>query len=304
MTTAQSPVGQRPRPVRRRPRMGLALGFSLVYLTLMVLIPLAACVATAAGLSWREFWDVVTAPRAVAAYRLSFLAAGAAALINGFFGLLTAWVLVRYDFPGKHLLDALIDFPLALPTAVAGLTFSLLLVPMGWYGQFLGGLEPTGSVGQWFGPAGWFGRTFTPLDVRPYDGPLSIVVVLTFVGLPFVIRMVQPVLAEVDADQEEAAASLGASRWQTFRLVILPSLLPAWLTGVALAFARGLGEYGSVVFVASNLPFQTEIPPVLILAKLEQFKYAEAAALGVVLMAMSLACLVGIHQLERWSRRR
>lgn len=297
-----------PQPLARprrlfRPGFGLTLGYALLYLTLLVFIPLGACVVKAAGMTATEFWAVVTHPQAVAAYKLSFWAAFLAALLNTFFGLIVAWVLVRYEFPGKRLLDALVDIPLALPTAVAGLTFSSLYVPQGWFGQYLGFLESEGAVGSFFGPEGWFGQNLWTIDTRLHDGPLAIVLVLMFVSLPFVIRSVQPVLAELETEQEEAAASLGATRWQTFRHVLLPALKPALFTGFALAFARCLGEYGSVVFVASNLPYQTEIPPVIIVAKLEQFKYAEAAAIATVLLTMSLACLVLINLLERRSRR-
>jgi sulfate transport system permease protein len=285
------------------PGFRLSLGFTLTYLSLLVLIPLAACVFKAAGMSWAHFWSVVTHPQALAAYKLGFGAALIAAAINAVFGLLAAWVLVRYTFPGKQLLNALVDFPLALPTAVAGLTFTSLYTPSGWLGGCLGWLHPGGAVQQWFGPDGWFGQHIRPIDVRPYDSPLAIVVVLVFVSLPFVIRSVQPVLAEFDVEQEEASASLGASRWQTFRNVILPALVPAWLTGFALAYARAVGEYGSVVFVASNLPYETEIPPVIVIAKLEQFKYDEAAALAVVLLFFSLLTLLAINMLERWSKR-
>lgn len=286
-----------------RPGLGLTLGYALLYLSLLVFIPLGACVVKAAGMSSTEFWAIVTHPQAVAAYKLSFCTAFLAAALNTCCGLIVAWVLVRYDFPGKRLLDALVDIPLALPTAVAGLTFSSLYVPEGWFGRWLGCLEPDGTVGQFFGPHGWFGQHLWTIDTRLHDGPLAIVLVLMFVSLPFVIRAVQPVLAELESEQEEAAASLGATRWQTFRLVILPGLKPALFTGFALAFARCLGEYGSVIFVASNLPYQTEIPPTLIMAKLEQFKYAEAAAIATVLLGMSLVCLVAINLLERWSRR-
>jgi sulfate transport system permease protein len=288
---------------RALPGFGLSLGYALFFLSLFVLIPLAAGVVKAASLSWSEFWAAVSHPQAVAAYKLGFTVALVSALFNGLFGLLAAWVLVRYDFPGKRLLDALIDFPLALPTAVAGLTFASLYAPTGWFGRHLGFLGSQGWLGHWFGPEGWFGRNVFVLDTRPHDSPVAIVIVLVFVSLPFVVRSVQPVLADLDVEQEEAAASLGASRWQTFRRVILPALLPAWLTGFALAYARALGEYGSVVFVASNLPYRTEIPPVIIVAKLEQFKYGEAAAIAVVLLTFSLLTLVAINLLERWSKR-
>lgn len=237
------------------------------------------------------------------AYKLSFFTALAAALFNGVFGLLTAWVLVRYEFPGKRLLDALVDLPLALPTAVAGITFATLYSPQGWFGQHLTFLEPEGWVGHWFGPEGWFGSTFFTLDVRSHSGPLAIVLVLVFVSMPFVIRSVQPVLAEFEAEQEEAAASLGATRWQTFRMVILPALIPAWLTGFALAYARCLGEYGSIIFVASNRPLETMIPPLLIVEHLDSFAYEKAAAIAVVLLVISLVTLMAINLLERWSKR-
>jgi sulfate transport system permease protein len=288
---------------RSLPGFGLSLGFTLSYLSLLVLIPLAACVLKASSLSWDEFWRVVTSPVAVAAYKLSFATALVAALINAVCGLAVAWVLVRYEFPGRKLLDALVDLPLALPTAVAGITFASLYSPDGWFGQHLGSLEADGAVGHWFGPEGWFGATLFELDVRSYGGPLAIVLVLMFVGIPFVIRSVEPVLAEFEAEQEEAAASLGASRWQTFRHVILPSLIPAWLTGFALAYARGLGEYGSIIFVADGIPGQTVIPPVLIVERLEQYQYEQAAAIAVVMLTFSFATLVVINMLERWSKR-
>ncbi len=295
----------RRRSTRRNalPGFGLSLGYAMLYLSLLVLVPLIACVIKASSLTWAEFWDTVSHPQAVAAYKLGFGAAFVAGLINGLFGLLTAWVLVRYSFPGRRLLDALVDVPLALPTAVAGLTFSSLYAPNGWFGRHFGFLEPDGVVGHWFGPEGWFGRNLFAVDTRPYDSPLAIVLVLVFVSIPFVIRAVQPVLADFDAEQQDAAASLGANRWQTFRHVILPALTPAWLTGFALAYARALGEYGSVIFVSSNLPYQTEIPPVIIVSKLEQFKYAEAAAIAVVLLFFSLLTLIVINLLERWSKR-
>ncbi|MCS7046827.1 MAG: ABC transporter permease subunit [Gemmataceae bacterium] len=295
---------------RSLPGFGLSLGFTLTYLSLLVLLPLAACVVKAASLSWSEFWRVVTDPVAVAAYRLSFTTSLIAALLNAVFGLAIAWVLVRYEFPGRKLLDALVDLPLALPTAVAGITFADLYSTDGWFGRYLTFLEPDGAVGAFFGPEGWFGRNLTPIDVRTHGGPLAIVVVLMFVGLPFVIRSVQPVLADFEAEQEEAAASMGATRWQTFRYVILPSLVPAWLTGFTLAYARGLGEYGSVIFVADGIPGESVIPPVLIVSRLEEFdrergafKYEEAAAIAVVLLFFSLVTLIAINLLERWSKR-
>jgi sulfate transport system permease protein len=285
------------------PGFRLSLGFALAYLLVLVIIPLGGCILKAASLSPERFWQVVTHPQAVAAYKLIFVTSLIAGLINAALGMIAAWVLVRYEFPGKKLFDILVDLPLALPTAVAGITFGSLFVPDGWYGQYLGFLEPDGVVGYWFSANGWFGVHLFPLDVRPYDGPFAIVLVLVFVGIPFVIRSVQPVLADFEAEQEEAAAILGANRWQTVRYVVLPALLPAWLTGFALAYARGLGEYGSIIFVASNLPYETEIPPVIIIAKLEQFHYDEAAAIGCVMLLFSLATLLAISLLERWSRR-
>ena len=295
---------------RALPGFGLSLGYSLFYLSVLVLIPLAGCFIKASNLSWEQFWHAVSDPVAVAAYQLSFSTSIIAALLNSFTGLIVAWVLVRYDFPGKKLLDALIDLPLALPTAVAGITFANLYGSEGWFGQHLMFLDPDGFVGHWFSEDGWFGSTLFTLDTRARGGPLAIVVVLMFVGIPFVIRSVQPVLAEFEIAQEEAAVSLGASRWQTFRYVILPALLPAWLTGLALAYARGLGEYGSVIFVADGIPGKTLIPPVLIIAKLEEFdhargafKYEEAAAIASVVLTMSFITLVLINLLERWSKK-
>lgn len=285
------------------PGFRLSLGFSLTYLFLLVLFPLGACIVKAASLSPAEFWNTISDPQAVAAYKLSFTVSFLAGLGNAAIGLIAAWVLVRYEFPGRRILDTLIDLPLALPTAVAGITFATLFAPNGWYGRYLGFLEPDGLVGFWFGPEGWFGRNVMTLDVRAHDGPLAIVLVLMFVGMPFVIRALQPVLEELDAEQEEAASILGATRWDTFRYVILPAITPAWLTGFALAYARGLGEYGSIIFVASNLPFETQIPPILIVEKLEQQKYAEAAAIASVLLAFSFVTLIAINLLERWSRR-
>lgn len=288
---------------RALPGFRLSLSFSLLYLTLLVLVPLGASIVRASSLTWSEFWTVVTNPQVVAAYKVSFTVSFIAGLLNALLGLVAAWVLVRYQFPGKKILDGLVDLPLALPTAVAGITFASLFAPTGWYGRWLGFLEPEGVVGHFFSSEGWFGRTLFTIDTRPHDGPFAMVLVLIFVGIPFVIRALQPVLEEFEAEQEDAAGILGATRWQTFRHVIMPALLPAWLTGFALAYARGLGEYGSLIFVANNLPFETEIPPVIILSKLEQFKYEEAAAIAVVLLFFSLLTLLFINLLERWSRK-
>jgi len=267
--------------VNRRvlPGFRLSLGYTLFYLTLLVLIPLTACFLKAASLTVPDFVAAVWTPRARAAYALTFGASFAAAFVNIFLGVLVAWVLVRYEFPFKRLFDALVDLPFALPTAVAGLVYSSLYVKAGWLGQFL-----------------------VPLGIEGSYSRLAIVLVLTFIGLPFVVRTVQPILDNLDAEIEEAAACLGATRSQTFRRVIAPSLLPAIVTGFALAFARGLGEYGSVVFVSGNMPMKTEIAPVLIVAALEEFRYREAAAIAVVLLVASLIMLVLINQLERWSK--
>lgn len=261
------------------PGFGLSLSGTLVYLSVLVVIPLAACFFKAASLSFTEFWSAVWTERARAAYLLTIGTSLAAAALNVVLGLLIAWVLVRYDFPGKRWFDALIDLPFALPTAVAGLVYSSLYVPSGWLGQFL-----------------------VPLGIEAAYSRLAIVLVLTFIGLPFVVRTVQPVLAEFDPEMEEAAAALGATRGETFRKIVLPGLYPALLTGFALAFARGLGEYGSIVFVSGNMPMKTEVAAVLIVARLEEYAYAEATAIAVVLLSISFFMLVVINALERWSR--
>jgi sulfate transport system permease protein len=265
---------------RALPGFGLGLGYTVLYLSLMVLIPLAMAVLKAAELSWAEFWAAVWTPQAVAAYKLTFAASLTAAAINVVLGLIVAWTLVRYQFPGKRLVDALVDVPFALPTAVAGLVYASLYMKTGWFGQFL---VPLGFEGA-------YSRT-------------GIVLVLVFTGFPFVVRTVQPVLEDLDAEAEEAAHILGASRWQTFRRVLLPTLIPPALTGFTLAFARAVGEYGSVIFVSSNLPFETEIAPVLVVTRLEEFAYREAAAVAVLLLGFSFALLVPVNLLERWSKR-
>jgi sulfate transport system permease protein len=259
------------------PGFHASLGFTLAYLTALVLIPLAACLVKSATLTPSQFWGAVWTERAQAAYRLTFGASIAAAGLNVFLGLLIAWVLVRYDFPLKRLFDSLIDLPFALPTAVAGLVYSNLYVSNGWLGGRL-----------------------VPLGVEAAYTRLAIVLVLTFIGLPFVVRAVEPVLESLDADLEEAAASLGATRWQTFRRIILPTLSPALVAGFALSFARALGEYGAVIFVSGNMPFKTEIAPVLIVARLEEFAYAEATAIAVVLLLASFGLLIVINLLDRW----
>lgn len=263
------------------PGFGLTLGLSWFYLSLIVLLPLSALFLKTCSLSWTQFWETVASPRVLAAYRLSFGTAFLAALVNAVFGLLVAWVLVRYRFPGKALVDALVDLPFALPTAVAGLTLTTLYSHHGWYGRYL----------EAFGVQ----VAFTPLGVG---------VALTFIGLPFVVRTVQPVLEEIDADVEEAAATLGASPWRTFTHVLFPSVLPALLSGFTLAFARAVGEYGSVVFISGNMPMKTEIVPLLIITRLEQYDYAGATAIAGVMLAASFLMLLGVNLIQRWSHRR
>jgi sulfate/thiosulfate transport system permease protein len=262
------------------PGFRLTLGFTLLYLGLVVLVPLAATFAKLGGLTWPQFWHAVASPVTLAAYRLSFGASFFAALVNSVFGLLVAWVLVRYQFWGKRLMDALVDLPFALPTAVAGITLATL------YAQ-----------------NGWIGRWLSPFGIKISYTSLGVFVALTFIGLPFVVRTVQPVLEDFDLEIEEAAASLGANRFKTFFRVILPMIFPALLTGFALAFARALGEYGSVVFISSNIPFRTQIVPVLIMSRLEQFDYAGATALAVVMLAVSFLLLLAINWLQSWSMR-
>ncbi len=262
------------------PGFGLTLGYTLVYLSLIVLIPLAAISLAAVRIEPKQFWAAISDPRVVASYRLSFIAALAAAAINTIFGLLTAWVLVRYRFAGRKLLDAMVDLPFALPTAVAGIALTTM-----------------------YAPTGWIGRLLAPLGIQIAFAPLGIVVALTFIGLPFVVRTVQPVLEDLGTETEETAASLGASRIQTFTRVIFPELLPSLLTGFALAFARALGEYGSVVFISGNMPMRTEIAPLLIMTKLEQYDYAGATAIAMVMLVLSFLLLLAINLLQRWATR-
>jgi sulfate transport system permease protein len=262
------------------PGFKLTFGFTLFYLSLVVLVPLSTLFLRSAGLGPDGFWAAVTAPRVLASYRLTFGASLAAALVNAVFGLVVAWVLVRYRFPGQRLVDALVDLPFALPTAVAGIALTTLYAETGWLGKPL---------------AAW--------GVKVAFAPLGVAVALTFIGLPFVVRTLQPVLESLDPEVEEAAASLGASRAQTFARVILPALLPAWITGFALAFARALGEYGSVVFIAGNMPMKTEITPLIVVTKLEQYDYAGAAAIAVVTLVASFLILLGINRLQAWSTR-
>jgi sulfate transport system permease protein len=262
------------------PGFGLTIGLTLTYLALVVLIPLSTTLFRSAAMGWEAFRAAVTAPRVLASYRLTFGASLAAALINVVFGVLAAWVLTRYRFPGRRLMDALVDLPFALPTAVAGIALTAL-----------------------YAPNGWLGSRLVPLGITVAFAPLGVVVALTFIGLPYVVRTVQPVLQDLESEIEEAAASLGATRWQTFRRVLLPALAPAIGTGFALAFARAIGEYGSVVFISGNLPFRTEIAPLLIMTKLEQYDYAGATAIAVVLLVVSFALLLTIN-LVQWAGRR
>jgi sulfate transport system permease protein len=270
-------------PHRHRvlPGFGLTLGFTLFYLGLIVLLPLAALLLQTSTLGWSAFLEAVTDPRVVASYRLSFGASLLGALMNAFFGFIVAWVLVRYTFPGKRLIDALVDLPFALPTAVSGIALATI-----------------------FSGNGWVGRWLEPLGVRVAFTWMGVVVALTLIGLPFVVRTLQPALEELGAELEEAAASLGAGRFQTFRRIIVPSVLPALLTGFAMAFARAVGEYGSVIFIAGNLPMKTEITPLLIVTKLEQYDYAGATVVGTAMLAASFLLLLAINLLQRWARTR
>ncbi|WP_054023501.1 sulfate ABC transporter permease subunit CysT [Bacillus sp. FJAT-28004] len=271
--------GSKPRNVL--PGFGLSLGFTLFYLSIIVLIPLTAVFFKTAELSWSEFWNTVTNARVVASYRVSFLTAFFAGLVNAVFGLLIAWVLVRYQFPGKKIIDSLVDLPFALPTAVAGIALTAIYAPNGWIGSLL-----------------------EPLGVKVAYSPIGITIALIFIGLPFVVRTVQPVLQDMEKETEEAAVMLGAYRLRTFWKVILPELLPALLTGFALAFARGIGEYGSVVFISGNMPLKTEITPLLIMTKLEQYDYAGATAIALVMLVVSFLMLLVINLLQwRMNRR-
>lgn len=263
------------------PGFGLSLGYTLVYLSLIVLIPLAAVFIKTSELSWEQFCNVVSSPRVVASYQLSFGASLLAAAINAVFGMLLAWALVRYSFPGKKIIDALVDLPFALPTAVAGIALTALYAPNGWLGQYL-----------------------EPLGIKVAFAPLGVLVALVFIGLPFVVRTVQPILEDLETELEEAAASLGANRWQTFWYVVFPILLPALLTGFALAFARAVGEYGSVIFIAGNIPMVSEITPLMIITRLEQYDYHGATAIAVVMLVFSFVLLLAINGLQAWTARR
>lgn len=283
--TMKTPAGRQ--YVRRRrpgvlPGFGLSMGMTVVYLSLLVLIPLAILPLKSMSLGWEGFWRIVTAPQAVYSYQLTFGTALLAASINLVFGMIVAWVLVRYEFPGKKMLDAMVDLPFALPTAVAGIALTALYAKTGWLGAPL---------------ANWF-------DIRVAFTPIGIVVAMIFIGLPFVVRTVQPVLEDVEREIEEASSSLGANRWNTVRRVLFPVIVPALLTGFALAFARAVGEYGSIVFIAGNRPMVTEITPLLIMSKLEQFDYAGAAAIATVMLVISFVLLLLINLLQGWQQRR
>ncbi|MFC0214664.1 sulfate ABC transporter permease subunit CysT [Paenibacillus chartarius] len=263
------------------PGFGLSMGFTLLYLGLIVLIPLVALFLRAAGLTWPVFWETVTNDRVIASYQLSFGASLVAALVNGVFGFIVAWVLVRYSFPGKKIVDALVDLPFALPTAVAGIALTTLYAENGWIGKLL-----------------------VPLGIKTAYSPLGIMIALTFIGIPFVVRTVQPVLEELDKETEEAAVSLGAYRGRTFFKVLFPQVLPALITGMTMAFARAVGEYGSVVFISGNMPYKTEITPLLIMTKLEQFDYAGATAIAAVMLIISFILLLVTNVLQARSQRK
>jgi sulfate transport system permease protein len=263
------------------PGFGLTLGYTLFYLGLIVLVPLAALFVKSAGISWEKFRETVMDPRVLASFRLSLGASLGGAVVNAVFGFVVAWVLVRYTFPGKKIVDALVDLPFALPTAVSGIALTAI-----------------------YAPNGWIGRLLDPLGIKVAYTPLGVMVALTFIGLPFVVRTLQPALEDLDREVEEAAVSLGASRFRTFRRVILPTVLPALLTGASLSFARSLGEYGSVVFISGNMPMKTEITPLLIITKLDQYDYAGATVIAVVTLVASFVLLLGINGLQWWSRRR
>jgi sulfate transport system permease protein len=263
------------------PGFGLTLGYAIFYLSLLVLLPLAALVAKTSSLGLAQFWSAVTSPRVLASYRLTLGASLCGAVINAVFGFVVAWTLTRYDFPGKRFVDALVDLPFALPTAVSGIALTAV-----------------------YSPNGWIGRYLEPLGIHAAYSPLGVTIALTFIGLPFVVRTLQPAIADLEAEQEEAAASLGAGRGQTFPWVVLPILLPPFLTGFTLAFARAIGEYGSVVFIAGNMPMKTEITSLLIITKLDQYDYAGATSIAVVLLSISFVLLLALNLLQRWAGRR
>ena len=263
------------------PGFGLSLGFTLAYVSFIVLIPLSAVFIRSLGIGWDGLWEILTSERILKSLQLSFSAALIAALVNVIFGLLLAWCLVRYSFPGKRIVDALVDLPFALPTAVAGIALTSLYAPTGWIGQYL-----------------------EPLGIQVAYTPIGITLALIFIGLPFVVRTVQPVLSDIETELEEAASALGANRWQTITKIILPILFPALLTGFALAFARGVGEYGSVIFIAGNQPYKTEIAPLMIISRLEEYDYAGATTIAVVMLVLSFAILFLINLVQAWASRR
>ncbi|MER8493657.1 sulfate ABC transporter permease subunit CysT [Mesorhizobium sp. M1312] len=281
MTTAPAKAGWRFRRPSVIPGFGLTLGFSLAYLTLIILIPLSGLIWRSAALGWADFWAIATDRRTINALEISFGTAFIAAMVNVVFGTIVAWVLVRYSFPGRRIVDAMVDLPFALPTAVAGIALTTLYAPNGWLGSLL-----------------------APLGIKVAYTPLGIVIALIFIGLPFVVRTVQPIMEEIDKEVEEVAATLGANRFQTISRVLLPGLAPAIVTGFALAFARGVGEYGSVIFIAGNLPYKSEIAPLLIVIRLEEYNYAAATAIAAIMLALSFVMLLVINLVQTWSRKR
>ncbi|TIL73013.1 MAG: sulfate ABC transporter permease subunit CysT [Mesorhizobium sp.] len=281
MTTAPAKAGWRFRQPSVIPGFGLTLGFSLAYLTLIILIPLSGLIWRSAALGWADFWAIATDRRTINALEISFGTAFIAAMVNVVFGTIVAWVLVRYNFPGRRIVDAMVDLPFALPTAVAGIALTTLYAPNGWLGSLL-----------------------APLGIKVAYTPLGIVIALIFIGLPFVVRTVQPIMEEIDKEVEEVAATLGANRFQTIARVLLPGLAPAIVTGFALAFARGVGEYGSVIFIAGNLPYKSEIAPLLIVIRLEEYNYAAATAIAAIMLALSFVMLLVINLVQTWSRKR
>lgn len=293
------------------PGFGLTLGYTLVYLTLIVLIPLSALFLKTQSGGWEHFWTTITSPQVVASYKISFGLSLVAAMVNGIFGLLAAWVLVRYRFPGRRLLDAIVDLPFALPTAVAGIALTTLYSPNEWIGHLFAYNQPLGSwlapqtpVGTWLATQPWARDFLGPVGLRIAFTQLGVFIALTFIGFPFVVRTVQPIIQDLALDVEEAAACLGATRLQTFTRVVLPGLLPALFTGITLAYGRAVGEYGSVVFIAGNLPFKTEITPVLIVSKLENYDYTGAAGLGFVMLLASFVILLFSNGFQAWDNRR
>src|SRR6478609_2274932 len=287
------------------PGFGLSMGFTVTYLSLIILIPLAALFIKAGGLGPGQWWELLTHPRVIAATKLTFGASAAAAAVSVVFGLLVTWVLVRYDFPGRRLLDAMVDLPFALPTAVAGITLTQIYAPNGWIGQYIA--QAAKWIQHTFAPTGWIGDQVNDwAEKGAAYSPLGIFIALTFIGFPFVVRTLQPVMEDLGTEIEEAAATLGANRWTIFRRVIFPLLMPALITGFTLAFARAIGEYGSVIFISGNLPLKTEILPLLIVSQLEQFKYEAAAVIASAMLLVSFALLFLINLLQHrldWQHR-